>query len=143
MIRPNLINIRSSERPKQPLAEKKMLWPPSFQGDECLRFPSVNSIRQRYDSDHHDFLIDEFFLAISQSVERIFIIDRYFLRPHEGETVKDRLDYFLYSMESGSFHAKEVKIISSGKSELQSSQDRFQSFADKFNQRPSTTSLIN
>ncbi|EIJ34790.1 hypothetical protein [Thiothrix nivea] len=136
------ISIQPSERPLRPLPEKQIFRPPCYQGDDSSLFPDTNQIYSRRNaSNTHDFLIDVFFEAISHALERVLIVDNYFFKPHEGkgdnedEKIDDRIDILLLPMESRSFQASEVKIISGcDASETQRSlQAKLQAKVDRIN----------
>ncbi len=117
-IRPR-IQIQPSERPSRPLPEKQILRPPCYQGDDSLLFPNTSQIYSRRNTcDIHDFLIDVFFEAMSNALERVLIVDNYFFKPYEGkgdnedEKLDDRINILLLPMESRNFQASEVKILS-------------------------------
>lgn len=117
-IRPSIL-IQPSERVQRPLPDRQILRAPCYQGDNSCVFPDINQIYSRRDAlDIHDFLIDMFFEAVSNALDRVLIIDSYFFKPHEGresdenEKLDDRIDILLMAMESRSFQASEVKILS-------------------------------
>lgn len=143
MIRPS-IQIQPSARPSPPLPEKQILRPPCHQGDNSSLFPDTNQIySRRKASNTHDFLIDVFFEAIANALERVLIVDNYFFKPHEGkgdnedEKLDDRIDILLLPMESRSFQASEVKILSGCNADetQESLQTKLQSRANRISQK--------
>lgn len=142
-IRPS-IQIQPSERPPRPLPEKQILRPPCYQGDDSHLFPNTSQIYSRRNTcDIHDFLIDVFFDAIANALERVLIVDNYFFKPHEGkgdnedEKLDDRIDILLLPMESRSFQASEVKILSGCNADetQESLQTKLQSRANRISQK--------
>ncbi len=136
-IRPN-IPIQPSARTSRPVPKKQILRAPCYQGDNPHVFPDTQQIYARRDvSNIYGFLLNDFFVAVSNALDRVFIVDNYFFKPYEGEKLDDRLEILKLSIDSRSFQASEVKIISGcgADSSEQDLQKKLQSHAEQLNQQ--------
>lgn len=79
-------SIKTAPLPQRPLPNKEILW--GSQDGGCNRFPEKDAIWERRYSDNPEPL-RAFGLAVSEALERVWIVDEYLLMPDEKNGKSD------------------------------------------------------